>query len=134
MNKVVQIVDDEVSWISSHREIIETVFPNMFELRFSTSAEDALRSIKESQPDLLITDLVMEDMKDKSYAGEFLVKNVKKLYPAIKVIIISGSSDVAKVASRNKADGYIPKWSLLNYPIRLKLLIKEIFQINTENC
>ncbi|MEW5821412.1 MAG: response regulator [Cyanobacteriota bacterium] len=134
MKEKILIVDDEICWLSSHNEIINLAFPDIFEIQVASSAESALELINDFNAELLITDLQMEDIKGESFAGEFLIKNIKKKLPDIKIIIISGAPDLAKIAKRNKVDKHIPKWALNRYPLMLKMSISEIFKINSEIC
>lgn len=134
MSAKILIVDDSVDWICSIREIIELSFPNTFNLKYASSAKEALEIVAKFKPDLIITDLEMEKIKNNMYAGEYLIKTVKNKFSEIKVIIISGAVEIDKIAARNNVEGYIAKWSFLDYPINLKLKISEIFNIQTEIC
>ena len=134
MIKKILIVDDNTAWINSNREIIEASFPNMFEITMAASAKEALLIIENQKLDLIITDLEMENMESKIYAGEYLVKIVKNTYPKLPIIIISGSSDIEKIAKRNNIKHFVPKWSLLSYSLNLKILISKIFKVKIELC
>jgi DNA-binding NtrC family response regulator len=128
------IVDDETSWLSSHKEIIESSFQEVFTIELASSAKQALEVIKEFAPQLVISDMEMEKIENGMYAGEYLIKTVKDLYPDIVTIIISGAPDGEKIAERNCVKAFIPKWSLASYPLQLKLTISEIFDLKYEIC
>lgn len=134
MMKKILIVDDNTAWINSNKEVIETSFPGIFETTIAASAKEGLILLQNNQPDLLITDLEMEKMDTKIYAGEYLIRIITDSYPKLPIIIVSGSSDIEKIAKRNNVKHFVPKWSLLSYSLNLKLKIGEIFQIKTELC
>jgi DNA-binding NtrC family response regulator len=128
------LVDDDPTWLSSHSEVIHSAFPEMFRIRFAANAAEALKLLDDMIPDIVITDLEMEKLQNKMYAGEFLIKKINEKHPALKIIIISGAPELDKIGERNTVAGVIPKWSLLNYPVHLKLLLSDIFDIKTEIC
>lgn len=134
MMKKILIIDDNTAWINSNKEVIETAFPGIFEISIAASAKEGLILLQNYQPDLLITDLEMEKMDTKIYAGEYLIRIVNDSCPKLPIIIVSGSSDIEKIAKRNNIKYFVPKWSLLSYSLNLKLKIAEIFQIKTELC
>lgn len=134
MRKKILLVDDDVAWLSSHKDIIEITYGDMFELSFASSATEALSFIENYKPDLLITDLEMESIDSGLVAGEYLIKKVVEKLPQMNIIIISGAPDIAKIAERNNIYGYIPKWSLNTYPLQLKMKLSDIFGIESEIC
>jgi len=77
-----------------------------FEIFSVASAEAALATLQHQPCDLLLTDYFMEGM-----TGTDLLKEVKKLYPQIKVIIFSGyeKKDSAEEMLRLDADDFICK-------------------------
>lgn len=134
MKKKILVADDEICWLSSHKEVIELIFPGRFEIKFADSAKQALEMVESFTPDLLITDMQMEDVEEKMFAGEYLIQQIHKKFSSIEVIIISGASNVQKIADRNNVSYYIPKYDMTTYPVRLKLAIAEIFEIPMEIC
>ena len=85
--------------------------------------EDALEAVKQHQPDLLITDIRMPFMD-----GLDLCKIVKKLYPDIKIIILSGFMEFAyaQEALRIGVQEYIVK------PITPTKLIRILVKLNEQ--
>ena len=134
MKNKILIVDDEISWLETHREIIDISYPEMFEFEFAASAKEAINKIKEFKPDLVITDLEMEKIENELCAGQYLIKNINNNYENIEIIIISGASDIDAIANNNQVKRFIPKWDLFNYPIALRLNLSEIFNVHTEIC
>lgn len=134
MKKRILIADDEVCWLSSHKEVLEVSFLDMFEIEFASSAKEALSVVDENIPDLLITDLQMETVENESCAGEYLIKKVKQKYDTVKIIIVSGAPDIETIAERNNVEKYVPKWALMNYPIALKMSVSELLNIKIKNC
>lgn len=134
MKKRILIADDEVCWLSSHKEVLELSFLDMFEIEFASSAKEALSVVDENIPDLLITDLQMETVENESCAGEYLIKKIKQKYDTVKIIIVSGAPDIETIAERNNVEKYVPKWALMNYPIALKMGVSELLNIKIKNC
>lgn len=70
------------------------------------SAKKALKEIAEYRPDIVLTDINMPEMD-----GIELTKNIKKLYPHIKVLALSMFGDKETISEMLKAgaNGYILK-------------------------
>lgn len=70
------------------------------------SGKEALEFIKGNNPDILITDLSMPDM-----SGIELTEKIRKLYPDIKILILSmfNNEDYIVNAIQAGASGYLPK-------------------------
>lgn len=85
------------------------------------NAEQAIEQFqKESNFDLLITDMVMPGMD-----GETLIKQVKLAYPKIKTILMSGySEEFARHGSEQNAD-----FEFLAKPFELSGLIKKVKEV-----
>lgn len=97
------IVDDEPA-------ILESLFQVLTEMGYSVrSAEDgfsALREIHNEVPELLITDLNMPRM-----SGFELLSVVRRRFPTIRTIAMSGSFSGEEVPSGVAADAYFQKGS-----------------------
>ena len=88
---------------------------------------DAIISMEEQLPDLIITDIIMDGMD-----GLALIREVKKSDPHIPVIAISGGQCVLSVdfephAEKTGADEFLEK------PIRLVDLLQSIQTLLDEN-
>ena len=56
-----------------------------YRIRTSQSGQEALRLIDDERPDIVFLDLMMPDM-----TGEDILKKVKKRYPDLPVIVLTG--------------------------------------------
>ena len=65
-----------------------------------------MRQIREKNPDILLSDLKMPGM-----SGRELLDNVRRMFPAIKVIATSGSYYGKGVPAGLRADAFYPKGS-----------------------
>jgi len=107
------LVDDEDVARSTTAEMLAEMG---FEVTQFTSAEEALAHLRDGfVPDLLISDHLMPGM-----SGEDLAHEVEALYPAMKVLIISGFADL---------EGISPKIPRLNKPFRHQQLSAAIDQL-----
>lgn len=102
MSKILLIEDD----ISFCRMLEQFLIRKKYEVVTSFSAEEAKIKAKEQKFDLIITDLRLPN-----YDGIVLMTELKKLYPATPVILMTGYSDVnsAVKAIKNGAADYISK-------------------------
>ena len=81
------IVDDEESVINSLKTLLSLEIPQHEVLVF-TSPKLALDAISRKSIDLAISDYVMPEMDGVTFLGE-----VRRLYPAIQLIILTGYGD-----------------------------------------
>jgi DNA-binding NtrC family response regulator len=97
------VVDDEQTVCSSIQKILTK---RGYSVDNSLNAKDAVAKIKENQFDVVITDLMMPDTN-----GIELLEIIKKHYPELEVILITGyaSIETAVKATRMGASDYLPK-------------------------
>ena len=96
-------VDDEVMIC----ELISEVLQNKgYTVRKSQSGEDALKSISEEKPDIVLLDLNMPGM-----GGEATLREIKKRHRDLPVIIVSVNTSMNKALEllRDGASDYITK-------------------------
>ncbi len=76
---------------------------------FASQGKEALESLRQQTPDVVLTDLLMPEMD-----GLELVRAIRVQYPLVPVILMTahGSEDLAIQALRNGAASYVPKKSL----------------------
>lgn len=94
-NETILVVDDEESLLELAEMILVTYGYNVI---CTESSEQALDVLKNNSVDLLLTDVIMPGMD-----GYQLVAEVKKLYPEIKIQIVSGyveEENVCKVGDK----------------------------------
>lgn len=83
---VILCVDDDKDFLDSVRTILET---NNYTVVSASSAEDGLKLYKESKPDLVIVDLMMEEID----SGTGLVKELKLVGNKAPVYMLSSAGD-----------------------------------------
>jgi CheY-like chemotaxis protein len=99
--KTVLVLDDK----ESIRIAISLVLEDFgYSVRCAEDGHSALRKIHQQSPDILVSDLAMPGM-----SGFELLINVKRLFPAIKVIAMSGSFSGSEVPHGILADGFYAK-------------------------
>ncbi len=99
------IVDDVPGWVKFHKNNIEYINNNA-EIDTAFSAKEAFAKIESSidKPyDVIFTDLQMEADFLPKLAGEWLIEQIKtyeKYYSDTKVVIISASPSIQKIAEK----------------------------------
>ncbi len=126
--KKILIVDDKKSWTLFHKEIIQELYGNFFEITIANSASQALDIIRNNTSipfTLIITDLQMENDYEPKLAGEWLIEQVRLLkeYAHTNIIIISAMFNIELIAKQYKTE-CISK----NMLVRNKLLLKFMFE------
>ena len=72
-----------------------------FEARAAYSSAQALEMAPEFRPDLLISDVIMQDMN-----GIEAAIRIKAMLPEIRVFLLSGQTATPEWLEKEKADGY----------------------------
>jgi len=111
------VVDDDAIVIKSCRRILEA---EGFEVTSVASADEALEKIKYYEFDLLLMDVKMP-----KHDGIFLMREIKKNWPDIPIIVMSGYPTPETIADVLKlgATQFIPK------PFRPDELVKSVRQV-----
>jgi DNA-binding NtrC family response regulator len=111
------VVDDDAIVIKSCRRILEA---EGFEVTTAPSADEALEKIKNYEFDLLLMDVKMP-----KHDGIFLMREIKKNWPDIPIIVMSGYPTPETIADVLKlgATQFIPK------PFRPDELTKVVRQV-----
>lgn len=88
-NKKVLHLDDNPIF----NDLIKLLFDDIgVEYKFVLKKEEAWKELKKSLPDLLIADLMLEDDWNERPGVEF-IKNARKEYPELKIMVLSARSD-----------------------------------------
>jgi DNA-binding response OmpR family regulator len=97
------VVDDEKTVCDSIKKILTR---RGYEVENSLDADEAIKKIKETSYDLVITDLMMPKTN-----GIELLQIIKQHYPELEVVLITGyaSIDTAVKATKLGAADYLPK-------------------------
>ena len=128
MNKKILIVDDSLSWLSFHKELITELYGNLFEISLANSANDAYDQIRRNINNpfcLIITDMQMELSFEGKHAGEWLIERIKELrqYYKTQIVIVSGVFNIEHIAKEYNVE-CLSKALL----VRNKLLMKFMFE------
>jgi len=101
--ETILIVDDEKNYLV----VLEALLgPEGYEIITTDNARDALRLVRESDLDMVITDIKMPNMN-----GMALLEECKKVKPELPVIMMTayGTIEMAVEAMKNQAYDYITK-------------------------
>ncbi|MCB2182624.1 MAG: response regulator [Desulfobulbaceae bacterium] len=101
--KSILLVDDEATILKSISWLLKI---NKFNVTTAKNGHEALAHLQEKQYDLVITDLVMPQVD-----GIEVLKQARKRYPDIGVIILTGYAEVSSAveALKQGADDYLQK-------------------------
>lgn len=117
------IVDDEPDVVDSVSELFTLRNYNVIT---ATSGTQALEKVKKENPNIIILDIRMPDV-----SGMDVLKEVKKNYPKIRVIMLTGVEDEStrNMAMGLGASGYLTKpYSYSELLEMSRKLIQEICQ------
>ena len=117
------IVDDEPDVVDSVSELFTLRNYNVIT---ATSGTKALEMVKKEKPNIIILDIRMPDI-----SGMDVLKEVRKTYPKIRVIMLTGVEDDAtrQMAMGLGASGYLTKpYSYSELLDMSRNLIQEICQ------
>lgn len=117
------IVDDEPDVVDSVSELFTLRNYNVIT---ATSGTQALEKVKKESPNIIILDIRMPDV-----SGMDVLKEVKKNYPKIRVIMLTGVEDEStrNMAMGLGASGYLTKpYSYSELLEMSRKLIQEICQ------
>lgn len=117
--KTVLVVDDKERIRTSLSAVLEELG---YSVRSAKDGHSALREIREQNPDILISDLKMPGM-----SGFELLINVRRSFPAIKVIATSGSFCGNEVPAGILADAFYSKGSSVS---ALLQILRELLRMN----
>ena len=103
MAKKIVVIDDEKIVCDMAKEILEA---EGYEVETFTDSELALQRVRSAQFDLVITDLKMEHV-----SGMDILKEVNKLYPQTRVIMLTAYAtlDATIEAIRERSYDFFPE-------------------------
>lgn len=120
--KTILVVDDDFDLL---KQIEIQLKSAGFEVITADGQEEAEIILKNKRPDLVVSDLMMENLD----GGFSLSYHVKKIDPSIPVIIITGIRDELgfKFTTDTEAGrSWVKADAILNKPVRFEQLINEI--------
>lgn len=115
------VVDDSPTQLHQMKMVLEQ---EGFLIQTAVDGSDALCSIQENPPLLVVTDLKMPEMN-----GLELVGAIKSISPSIPVILTTsqGSEEIAANALRKGASSYVPKRELTS---TLAEVVRQVLSVN----
>ena len=99
-------MDDEPSILAACRDIFSTKDNNQYKVVVACSGNQALDILEDERSDIALIDLKMPGL-----SGEDLIKIVKKKYPKISIIVMTGYATINTVVETMKLGikDFIPK-------------------------
>ncbi|HPI19584.1 MAG TPA: response regulator [Candidatus Kapabacteria bacterium] len=120
--KLVLIVDDDVDFLTQNKMLLAN---EGFEVVTAEGQVEAEKALKEINPDLVISDLMMENFD----GGFWISETVKKKNPTTPVILVTSvTRELGFKFDTTTEDerSWIKADKLLNKPIRFEQLLKEV--------
>lgn len=111
------LVDDLVPMLTLYKHLLEGAG---YEIESAADGLSAIESLERGRPDLLVTDLHMPGA-----GGDAVMEAGRRLYPDLKVIILSGE-DSAQASDELKAAESLGPDLVLNKPIPVPALLKAV--------
>jgi DNA-binding NtrC family response regulator len=93
----IYVVDDDQ--VLQH--VINSAFETKYQLKTFSEAKPAIASIEKDAPDLVLLDICLPDMN-----GVDVLREIKRLYPEILIIMITASGDIKTAISAMKLGAY----------------------------
>ncbi len=112
----VLVVDDQRLIVDTIAEILEGAG---FEVIPSYDPWDALEAAARFQPDHLLTDVLMPRMN-----GVDLAIAVRKMYPAVKILLFSGQAGISEILLDGQRRGY--EFELIAKPVHPLKLVERL--------
>ena len=107
MHKLLIIDDERDVALLYEQRFRREIASGEFSLHFVFSAEEALAFMDSLSPFDLV--LIMSDINMPGMNGIELLKETKKLFPLLKVVMVSAYDNYKELASQLGADDYITK-------------------------
>ncbi len=123
--KKILVVDDDVDYLD---QVAMTLKGEGYEVVAAGSEEEAEEALLAATPDLCVLDLMMEHQD----SGFVLCHHIKKLYPEVPVILLTGvrSSTGLDFAARSRdAASWIKADAFLDKPVRPEQLRSEVARL-----
>jgi DNA-binding NtrC family response regulator len=124
MTKHLLIIDDE----ASIRDLLNRYLTGLgYKVTMAEGVRTALKSIQKEPPDLIITDLQLEDGD-----GLEMIDNLKAMYAKIPVILLTGilfDSEVVEQVLANRVARYLKKTTPLH---EIKECIERVLEITAD--
>lgn len=130
MSKRILIVDDTKSWLLFHKDVIQQLYSDLFEITFANSANEALSIIRHNTANpfaLILTDLQMEMDYEPKLAGEWLIENIRNIheYSSVPIVIVSAMYNIEYIAKRLNVE-CISKNLLINNKLLMKFMFEKL--------
>ena len=126
--KTILVVDDDIDYLYQEKVQLEAAGYRVVEAQSGNDAEKLLEKI---HPDLAVLDLMMEE-EDR---GFLLCYSIKKRYPDVPVILVTGvasETGIAFDAATTEERRWIKADAVLAKPIRFEQLVREIKRLLKE--
>jgi DNA-binding response OmpR family regulator len=122
--KKILLVDDDPDLISAFEAIL---YNKGYEVITAINKNEGIEKLRKSNPDLAILDVMMDEEHD----GFDMAREIKKSYPELPVIMLTGISDITGVNFRAAmADpSWLPADEYLDKPVKLQELIDKIEEL-----
>ena len=116
------IVDDDIDYLTQQKRRLESAGHRVM---LAESVEDAVNILRQTPPDLMIADLMMEQMD----SGFTLCHRAKSLHPKMPVIMITAVTRETGMVFETAAPGqssWLKADALLAKPVRPEQLLHEV--------
>jgi len=122
MNRRILIVDDDAAYADAVRAVLEA---DGYEVAVAADGDEGIRRARESVPDLIILDVMMNRLTEGLDVCRALAKT--DVLKAVPVLLVTGIRDALHLPAGLTPDGnWMPVRAVLEKPIKPETLLAEI--------
>lgn len=125
IKKRILLIDDDIDFIEIMKPQLNSYG---FEVDEANSKREALDLLASLKPDIVITDLMMENY-DTGFEIAYHIKKLDKSIPVIMVTNVTQELGIKFFPSNDNERNWVKADLILNKPIRIGQLVKEIHKL-----
>lgn len=122
------VIDDDIDLVESIRITLEA---NEYEVYHARNGEEGLKLVMETNPDLIILDVMMDSITEGFQISQKLrspdPQSEYRAYSNIPILMLTGISQKMHMKFSPQADGdYLPVDEFVEKPIRFEALLEKV--------
>lgn len=119
------IIDDDTHILKMMKKMLERAG---FDVEFALNGNEGIRAFKKTPADLVICDIIMPEKE-----GLETIREMKRLYPDLKILAMSGGGRVSSKNYLNTACAF-GATSTMGKPFSQKQLVSTVKELMSSTC